>query len=98
VVASLSPRFAGTAKYVAINLNELNIDVPQLDTQTEELLNEVLSIYGEHSASYLEELTHREDPWIIARGDKKPFEWCKNEITQDSMIKYYSRLNDQEAS
>lgn len=96
VVYSLYTRFSSTRKYSAIDLEACIIDPPVFDERTEDLLNDILEVYGEHSASYLEQLTHKEQPWIIARGDKKPYERCNSEITHQSMIEYYSKLNEQQ--
>lgn len=52
----------------------------------------VLETYGAFSGSQLEQLTHREDPWRIARGDRAPYEPCSNLITKESMRDYYRGL------
>jgi len=41
------------------------------------------------SEDELEMLIHREDPWIAARDDAKPWETCKNVISLESMHEYY---------
>lgn len=95
VVPSLYKRFV--SKYYkenAIRIGEEDLNVPEFPNDTKKLLEEVLSIYGERSGSYLEALTHKEEPWLIARGNKKPFESCSAEITLDSMSKYYSALRN----
>jgi len=63
-----------------------------IEKDEEELLKEVLRVYGEKSASTLRWLTHNEDPWKIARGDLSPEERCDNIITKESMEIYYSSL------
>lgn len=70
---------------------------PELDPQTAELLNEILSVYGQHSAKHLEQLTHQETPWQEARGDL-PLEAYSNKIIKkDSMKKFYRELSEKAA-
>ena len=73
--------------------DNLNVDVPILCPKTEELLNEVMNIYGEHSADYLEKLTHRENPWKETRGDLPEYARSDKEITLNLMKEYYSSIN-----
>ncbi len=67
-------------------------DLPDFDEQADYVLKEVNRIYGEMSAKSLEELTHREDPWRIARGDLPLEAACTKVITKDSMKTFYSEL------
>src|SRR5262245_57326727 len=45
---------------------------PIEDERVIKLLDDVKSIYGEHSGAYLEELSHSELPWRLARQGLKP--------------------------
>ena len=53
------------------------------------MLEAVWNTYGPLSEDELEMLVHREDPWIAARGDAKPWKTCKNVISLESMKEYY---------
>lgn len=57
-----------------------------------ETIDAVLDFYGDREPHYLIELTHKEDPWRLARGDCKDGDYCKNIITKESMLKYYGGL------
>lgn len=57
-----------------------------------ETLEEVWNAYGQFDAKYLEELTHQENPWILARGDCRDGDKCNNLISNDSMRDYYQSL------
>ncbi|MDF4204027.1 DUF4065 domain-containing protein [Maribacter sp. SA7] len=92
VVPSQYARFADIPRENSIDISKMELSIPKLDNQIDSLLNEVLDTYGEHSASYLEKLTHQESPWIIARKDLKPWERSTEEITAESMIEYYTNL------
>ena len=57
-----------------------------------EMINDVLSEYGDKGAYHLESLTHSEQPWIKARKGKRNDEACSKKISKKSMAKYYSSL------
>lgn len=49
----------------------------------------VVHVYGKKSPGWLSDLTHREDPWRIARGALPSDAWCDERITVESMRSYY---------
>ena len=55
-------------------------------------VNIVLRDYGDMEPYELRSLTHREDPWKLARGDIPDDAKCTNEITLESMGLYYGGL------
>ena len=65
---------------------------PKPDTKTEELLNDILTIYGQHSAKYLESLTHREYPWQEARAGLPPDAKSNAIIKKETMKAFYNDL------
>lgn len=60
-----------------------------LSKKTLEHLDNVLEIYGGYSGTQLEQITHRESPWIEARKPFEPWESCSNIISNDLMKTYY---------
>jgi uncharacterized phage-associated protein len=54
-------------------------------------LNSILEGYAGLTGSQLEEMTHHEDPWVEARGSRRPSERCEVEIDEDLMGRYYAR-------
>lgn len=60
-----------------------------IDNGDLEFIDYILDNYGGFTGSRLESMTHREAPWIEARGNAKPMESCYNVISEDSMRKYY---------
>jgi uncharacterized phage-associated protein len=52
----------------------------------------VLRYYGDKSAFWLSETTHREDPWREARGSLSPSDRSSHEITPAAMVEYYGSL------
>ncbi len=65
-----------------------------IDGEHEEILEQVMDNYGIFEAKYLENLTHSEDPWRIARGNIPKEEKCTNIITKESMKEFYSKQRE----
>jgi uncharacterized phage-associated protein len=61
----------------------------ELDERQRDMIDEVWAAYGNLSGSDLRALTHSEDPWIAAYGDRAPGRPCDTEITRDSMRDFY---------
>jgi uncharacterized phage-associated protein len=58
-----------------------------LDAEQKATVDEVLRFYGHHSAQWLSDLTHMEDPWKNA--------WAQGEntvITKEALAEYYSSI------
>lgn len=55
-------------------------------------IGRVLEFYGKQSSQWLSDLTHKEEPWIKARGNIPDRALCKNEITPQMMETYYASL------
>ena len=91
VVRSVFDRFRDFG-WDALNIPEA---CPELDSQTNDLLNEILRVYGQRDAKHLERLTHQETPWKEARGDLPPEAYSNNVITKESMQKFYRQLYEE---
>jgi len=52
----------------------------------------VLKFYGDRTAQWLSDLTHRERPWKEARKGLAPGERGNREITHQAMAGYYSSI------
>jgi uncharacterized phage-associated protein len=63
---------------------------PALAPNIKSFLNEVMEVYGIHNAYYLERLTHREKPWLIARGDTPEGEPSNAVISIKDMWEYFT--------
>ena len=93
VAPSQYARFVGKSQIKeSIDVTNTTMKIPELPEHTEELLNDVMNVYGKYDGSYLEELTHAEKPWIEARGNTAPGMASKAIITLESMEEYYSTL------
>lgn len=94
VIPSQYNRFANILRNESIKTNNIKKESIVFENkETENLLEEVLEIYNEHSANYLENLTHSEKPWVEARGSLQPWERSNSIIQKESMKTFYSKLN-----
>ena len=57
-----------------------------------EFMERVWETYKDFSGYQLEVRTHKERPWMIARGDTPEFQRCTTEISESEMKTYYSAL------
>lgn len=64
----------------------------ELNNNEKFIVDSVLSVYSDLDPDWLSKLTHIEDPWKIARGDIPLNCRCSEEITKQSMAKYYQSL------
>jgi len=55
------------------------------------VLEDVLAVYGEHSAKFLEKLTHAEEPWRAAWGGRPPTSRGRQQIPIATMRQFYRR-------
>lgn len=62
---------------------------PRFTPQELTLLQDVLAVYGEHSAKFLENLTHDEEPWRQAWGDRAPTSRSRRPIPLAGMRRFY---------
>lgn len=57
-----------------------------------ETIDKVLEFYGDKTAQWLSNLTHKEAPWKEAREGYEPMASCTEVISKASMAEYYSSL------
>ncbi len=68
-------------------------DANALTKSQEDTVDAVLLAYGDKTSQWLSDLSHREKPWQKAREGLVPSERGTNEITLDSMLRYYSSIS-----
>lgn len=64
---------------------------PNLSESEAALLEQVFETYGQYGAKYLENLTHKHQPWRSAREGLSPEERCETVITKKSMRDFYGK-------
>lgn len=68
-------------------------DATSLTEDARAHVDSVLDVYAGYSGPQLEDMTHREEPWVKARERCRPTERCEREIDESLMGSYYrSRL------
>lgn len=98
VVPVLYDRFRQSSWH-AIDPTDLQSDpLAQLPTEDVRLLESVWAKYGKFNGKQLEQLTHSEAPWRDAYGNRPPGGRCEEEITQDTMKRFYSAQSKRHAA
>lgn len=87
VVPELYARHRGMFK-----VSQWNGHPDRLTTDQKSTVNAVLDFYGKRSSMELSQMTHLEDPWILARKGLSPSERGSREISLASMAEYYGAL------
>lgn len=67
-----------------------NPNMPMLDGDVREHLEEVYSVFASFSAYDLENMTHEEAPWLEARGELPIDEASTNVISREMMQAFYA--------
>ncbi len=67
-------------------------DPARLSPADRAVIDAVIDYYGDKTAFWLSELSHREDPWLHARAGIPEHARSDREITKDSMRDYYARV------
>ncbi len=68
------------------------VAAPEVSDALKSFLDEIIGVFGVESAVALEIMTHRERPWIEARGDLPPHEPCNSYISKQTMTDFYRSL------
>ncbi|WP_139975853.1 type II toxin-antitoxin system antitoxin SocA domain-containing protein [Ochrobactrum sp. CGA5] len=68
------------------------IKTPEISPELKAHLDEIVEIFGSETAVALERMTHKETPWIEARGDLPDDEPCDNYISKKTTAEYYRNL------
>ncbi len=67
-------------------------DVTKLTDREKKTIKQVLKFYGKHNAQWLSDLSHSEDPWLLARRGVPKGAASNAEITPAAMHEYYHSL------
>lgn len=78
--------------FVVDKINFENIPNYDFNEKQKETIDNVLAYYGHKEPLWLSELTHKEYPWLFARGNTPIGMPCSKIISKDSMQQYYGGL------
>lgn len=74
------------------------MDIDKIDSNNDsvfqsdvlDILNQVWDVYGEYTGNELEEISHKERPWRVARSNLPAYEICRERISDQEIFKYYN--------
>jgi uncharacterized phage-associated protein len=75
-----------------VSENDISGNPGALRAEEKSTIDSVVNFYGDKSAMWLSDLTHREPPWREARGTLEPGAPSDAEITHAAMAEYYASL------
>lgn len=82
-------------KFIYNNIPKtLDFDESIFDKEELMVLEMVWKVYGKYDAKYLEELTHSEEPWKIARKGYDSDERCNEKIDKNCIDAFYKSIKE----
>jgi uncharacterized phage-associated protein len=72
---------------------DMELPKPRLSARIQNHLEEVIDIFGSETAIALELMTHRERPWLEARGQLPPSETSTAYISKDTTKAFYKAMS-----
>ncbi len=77
--------------YSPVGLSDINPDFDPLSLPDKKraVIDSVLEVYADYTGDQLEEMTHREDPWINARNGLSPAARSNASICESDMERFY---------
>lgn len=76
-------------KYSGENIEQYDGTIEEFNEDAKDILDQVWEVYGGYTGNQLESITHREYPWINARGGCSTYEICTNEISDADIFNCY---------
>ena len=67
-------------------------NISSINEEIREFAKDVYEVYGKFTGNELEKMTHRELPWVKARGSLEPWMACSNVISEDDMRQYFRSI------
>ena len=71
------------------NTIDISFQIEELDKEAVDVLNYVINNFSKYDARYLENLSHRQEPWILSRSGLDPDERSDKTITKESISNYF---------
>lgn len=93
VIPKVYNKYKNNKNRVIENSN-LNVDLSVLTEDEKSTINEVIEVYGMLNGNQLEIISHSEDPWIEARGDKRSLDYCTTNLSDKTIYSYYAARLD----
>ncbi|EHI5143940.1 DUF4065 domain-containing protein [Vibrio alginolyticus] len=77
-------------KYKHYQWRQITDDIPSFNEDLRDFLTDIVAAYGRYDGAALSTMTHRESPWLDARGDLDESEGSSEVITKDSLHKFFA--------
>lgn len=77
-------------EYQAFKWRQIDCDVSEPKLPQLDLIENVVAAYGRYDGAALSTMTHREKPWIDARGDLPESSGSNEVISKDSMKRFFT--------
>jgi len=74
------------------SIPEPEYEIKEFSKELIDYLTDIWATFGIYDGKYLEEQTHKEKPWIIARKGYEPGQRCNEIITKESMKEYFKEV------
>lgn len=71
------------------NAIDICFKIDELDNEAIDVLNYVIDNFAKYDSKYLEELSHKQDPWILSRIGLDPDERSDKTISKESISNYF---------
>ncbi|MFT6631472.1 MAG: putative phage-associated protein [Bacteriovoracaceae bacterium] len=81
-------------KFRSYSWKPINEEVPEsveLSEAEVETISGIVESYGRYDGAALSTMTHRESPWLDARGDLPESEVCQEKIPKDSLLSFFQK-------
>ena len=76
-------------KYKNYQWRQISDEILDFDYARYDFIKDIVSAYGRFDGAALSTMTHRETPWISARGELDESEGCNKIISKDSLRKFF---------
>jgi len=77
------------SKYKDYQWHPINEDFEETNNSNYDLLKDIVAAYGRFDGAALSTMTHRETPWLSARGNIDESAGCNEQISKDSLKNYF---------
>ena len=68
---------------------DISFEIEELDKESLDVLNYVIDNFSKYDSKYLEDLSHKQEPWILSRNGLDPDERSDKTITKESISNYF---------
>lgn len=77
-------------KYRDYQWRAIDVELPAATNASPELVDEVVAAYGRFDGAALSNMTHKEAPWVNARGDIQESDGSQELISKESMRTFFA--------